>query len=1288
MFRGATRRVGWAARRVTGRRCCCVPRVPPPYRLDAVRLNRDLSTSASESSVRLTLYTESVPSCRWSVQHLSGSSLAVVRADGNPAPLYSSGTRIELSWQDADEHVVLELSGRVLGSDASGLRLQLIGTSEELLNRVRGYLANARPVERRAVARNDGSQDRFLDVIGHGIRGALAERCRRLLVHAEYGLDQVAHSEPFEVAGMPAKLAVQRLHAVQQSLEADFVQRVLRVCLGGGAQTEAARQRRGSALRLVDDDEMQVWLTRSESARALERETRASWHALLPALQAASDHRPELDMDLLGVEALLDALVHAAKLVGLEPSLQQLLLRLAGRVEILDLRNFYQQLLAELQRAGLRLAERPVAVAVAAPEWPRVQPVPSTVDGAPQQHTLALEAAPAAPATVQGRVLGEAKPPPPQVAIDTARRLWSLGQRAAPPMADESIPAVSDALLLQAVQSLATSLKPLGTPGSFREQLQAQADALLGAHAVRIDPRQAEAVELVGRLQQAIEVDPLLPRSFTDWSRRLLPTVLGAQLRPEGLGDSGERLRHLFALLEFGSVLCAERSDAPTQDIAQQIERVVNELARLPALLPEHIDDASQQLERLLQRHRKAGAAIEDRVVEACVGQQRLVDARNEVSQELALVFGGRDVPAAWVRLLDQRLHALLVLTMVRHGRASPEWQRVREHLDELELALSDVARGQRCADPDALLAWIPRLFTQSAADLSPLQEALDELAQALQTGGNDLWQRFVVAAPDPRVDSVVLTPDPLGDELSQRVALLQPGDWLAFGADGTEPRLLKLAWQAPDQQRFVFVSQLGHKAEDISGSALLAALREQRVRILDEGKASIVERAWRRMLEGLHDELAEQAVHDPLTGLLNRKELDRRLLRWINAHQRASLALLWVGLDHLRVLNDSHGMGAGDFALRQVGERLQELAGSVPSGYAARIAGDEFALVLPGTGQAEAEVMGRGLLSHLEALDLHWDERRFRINASVGLTVADESCASGESLLKDAERACRVAKESGRGRLYVHQADDFRISQMRESVNWVGRVEQSLEQGALVLFGQRAVSLSERAQQGPDYLEILLRMRTDDGYASPEHFIVAAERYGQITAIDRFVLQELTRALKRRGPSCPFLIAFNISARNIIDPAFIDEIVASLGEQPVPMSQLCIELTETAAIQQLADAAAGMKRLSAAGLSMVLDDFGSGWSSYQYLRRLPFDVVKVDGAFIRDIATSAEDLALARSINEVAHMLGKLTVAEHIENQETLDLVREIGFDYAQGFFMARPVPVAELLDPPVEPS
>jgi diguanylate cyclase (GGDEF)-like protein len=434
-------------------------------------------------------------------------------------------------------------------------------------------------------------------------------------------------------------------------------------------------------------------------------------------------------------------------------------------------------------------------------------------------------------------------------------------------------------------------------------------------------------------------------------------------------------------------------------------------------------------------------------------------------------------------------------------------------------------------------------------------------------------------------------------------------------------------------------------------------------------------------MLEGLHNELAEQATHDGLTGLLNRKEFDRRLLSAVAGPKRQDLAVLWVGVDHLRMLNQTHGMAAGDDALKAVAQNLRRF-GAERGAHTARIAGDEFALLLEGAKEERAMTVARNLSREIAERELYWQDQPYRLSVSIGVVMASAEGVDPEALLQEAERAYRLAREDGGGKIYRHQADDERMAKLRQTASWVSRVEQALEQGKLVLYGQPALSLSEAARTGPDYMEVLLRMVSEDGLHTPEQFLLAAERYGQIAAVDRFVLDQLIRQLANFPSRVPLLVAFNLSARNLVDQDFVSEMIARLRQQSFPCERLCVELTETAAIAQLTQARRGMARLHELGLALVLDDFGSGYSSYQYLKHLPVDVVKVDGAFIRDITRAPEDLALARSINEIAHLLGKRTVAEHVEDEATLELVREIGFDYAQGFYIRKPEPLQGLLD------
>lgn len=1234
--------------------------------------------------VRLTVHHAADDYDHWVVKGAGGHGLYMQSLNAS-APILEAGTALRLSWSDAQGQRVLEVAGKVRDSDEHGVRLALDESSESSMAMIQSLIrrndptsaSHSSPPQRAAT-----DSHRQLERIRTQITQELGSRIRRLLIQAESGLDQVALGAMAEISGMPARMALEQLHAARVAVARHFLEELQRPW-----QTDAlsapSRERSFASLQLLDDEATQTFLKRSESARKLERHTQKDWLELRTLLVAVTQSLDGLNVDALSIESILEALTTAANDSGLEPGMQQFLLRLCGHPEILDLGGFYQSLHLELLRAGVAPATGKSATTAAAATASTAARVRSP-DTAPPTATSALSQGFAEASPRQPR-RPSAPAPTPASALSAARTIWSLGQ----PATRSDLPAkraaaVSDAALLQALRDMMDAGASSNNAVDFSSRLQQKAAALGGPKDARADERQLEAIDLMARLQQAIERDPLLPRAFRSWCRPLLAPILATQLHPDGLDQSGESLRQLFALLEFGSVLCSERNDPVTRQITENIQRIVNELQSSERLTPAQLDAACEQLEVLLRRQRKAGHAIEERVVDSCVGQQRLVEARRMVHRELAVRFGGREIPEALLPLIDQRLAATMLLTLLRQGAGSAQWQSLRQRIESLDHALRLAREGELVADVDAQLSWLHELNLADGADATALPLQMMSLAACLR-GEPGRWITYqgsnIETAPVP---PEAAAEDNESDVTLRQLAMIKPGDWVTWGEDPATARLLKLAWMAPDSSRYVFVNQLGHRADDLPREHLSAAIRKGVARVVDQGDASVIERAWRSMMEDMHNQLAEHSIHDALTGLLNRKELDRRLIAWTNALERRSLSILWIGVDHLRVINQAHGMTGGDLVLNELAQTLQRYAERTTATEisCARIAGDEFVVVLEGVGPSAARHTAKMLLDQLNAMDLQTEGGSIRMSVSMGLVLADDSCTSTDQLLADAERACSAAKESGRGRLYVHEADDTLLSQMRQSLDWVGRVESSLKTQSLMLYGQRAISLSSRAQADPDYLEILLRMRTENGVALPGDFIVAAERYGQIMTLDRFVLQELTRTLRESRSKQSFRIAFNVSARNIVDPGFIDEILETLQQQPLPMSQLCVELTETAAIAQLAEATVGMQRLADSGLSMVLDDFGSGWSSYQYLRRLPFDVVKVDGAFIKDIATSAEDRAMARSINEIAHLLGKRTVAEHVEDEATLNQVREIGFDYAQGYFVGRPAPLNEFLD------
>ncbi|HWS24931.1 MAG TPA: DUF1631 family protein, partial [Xanthomonadales bacterium] len=1094
------------------------------------------------------------------------------------------------------------------------------------------------------------------------------DACRGLLDAVRSAIDAGAASAPDAANELPPELAAAQLRALGPTIEDEFRRRLTqpwRTPMAG----DSAPRRDAAALQLVGNGEMRAWLTGREASRALGRVCDPAWRPLRALLEFALRGRAQSNPDALGVTAVVDALAHALSVAGLDAGLQDLILHAAGQPQSLDLAGRYERLWLALRRAGIQTES--AANKAAAKQSTVAAPAPSEPAGTASAGASS-KAASTQPAAAPP-MIGFAAPDPAS-AWSALRRIGTAVAPGVDPNLLAGGGAVADAVLLRAAGEL-LGARDGTTATEFRARLQQRARHLAGDAGAPLEQRQHDAVDLVARIHEALDEDPLLPAGFRERCRPLLRPILAAELQGEGIGEAGAPLRRLLSLVEFGSALFASRQDPMTNKLRDTLDDELATLTRTQPWSKPQLEASCERLEALLQRHRAASQAGEKRVVDACEGQQRIADARAHVQRELSELFADSKLPPGLIETLARQLASTMLPLLLRAGPEAAQWQEMLGRLQQLQAALQRAPGAPANGDSARHLEWLHQTCAGSS-DEAALGRCLDGIEAALQ--GKPVSWPAEQGSGEPLSAA---TGAPMGSE--RRLATLQLGDWLSLEDPGQPARLLKLAWRASDASRFVLVNRLGQKAEEIDGAALQAKLDSGSARMVEQGDADLAERAWRRMLIGRHNDLAVQATRDPLTGLLDRRELERHLHAWLVATERAPMLLLWIGIDHLRLVNQSHGMAAGDHLLCEVAATLQRYLQDSRDcqGIVARVAGDEFVVVLQGLPAAQAERIAVAMFDQASALDLNYEGNRLRLSLSMGMVPVDAASASIERLLADAERACDAAKESGRGRWYRYQSDDALLSQMRESADWVRRLDESLQSRGLLLYGQRAVWLGSTGERKPDYIEVLLRMRTSDGVASPGEFIIAAERYGQIAAVDRYVLQELARQLQQVGSVGNLRIAFNISARNIIDAAFVDEIIEILRQQPVPLQQLCVELTETAAIQQIEDAGVGMRKLAAAGLSLVLDDFGSGWSSYQYLRRLPFDVVKVDGAFIRDITRTAEDRALASSINEIAHLLGKQTVAEHVEDQATLDAVRAIGFDYAQGYLIGKPVPLSELL-------
>jgi len=431
-----------------------------------------------------------------------------------------------------------------------------------------------------------------------------------------------------------------------------------------------------------------------------------------------------------------------------------------------------------------------------------------------------------------------------------------------------------------------------------------------------------------------------------------------------------------------------------------------------------------------------------------------------------------------------------------------------------------------------------------------------------------------------------------------------------------------------------------------------------------------------------LSEELSYQASHDVLTDLANRREFELRLRRVLSTAQsdNSEHALCYLDLDQFKVINDTSGHVAGDELLRQLGRILRTHVRKRDT--LARLGGDEFGVLME---HCTLEHAGRGAEALRKAVGLFrftWDGREFQVTTSVGVVPISEHSESAASILSAADSACYAAKEDGGDRVHTFREGDADLERRHGEMQWVPRINRALEEDRFELFAQPIVPVNSEKKEG-DHYEILLRMRDENGQlVAPGRFLPAAERFNLSTRIDRWVIDAAFRWLSehpeklRRLSMC----SINLSGLSLGNEEFMGAIVRRLDEGTLPPDAICFEITETAAIANLASATNFIHSLREKGCRFSLDDFGTGLSSFAYLKNLPVDFLKIDGAFVKSISYDAIDLAMVRSINDIGHTMGKQTIAEFVEDELILERLREIGVDYAQGYGIGRPGPIDQM--------
>lgn len=434
-----------------------------------------------------------------------------------------------------------------------------------------------------------------------------------------------------------------------------------------------------------------------------------------------------------------------------------------------------------------------------------------------------------------------------------------------------------------------------------------------------------------------------------------------------------------------------------------------------------------------------------------------------------------------------------------------------------------------------------------------------------------------------------------------------------------------------------------------------------------------------------LNHQLNYQATHDALTGLINRVEFERITENLISdcKNTRIQHGLCFIDLDQFKVINDTCGHQAGDELLKQIAAYLKMEIGE--SNVVSRLGGDEFGIIFKNCSIDEASEQ---ISSVREAISLQrfvWENKSFSMSVSAGLVLLSQHTGSLYDIFSIADSACYAAKELGRNRVHVYnEADDTFVSTMEGQMQWVHRIDEALEQNRFELYYQTIVSLNENPEPATN-CELLVRMISETGdIIPPMSFIPSAERYNLMSKIDIWVVNKALTIISENLDAIitgKYTFSINLSAQSLSNESFLSYIQQQLKAKKLPANIFCFEITETTAISNLSTAKLFIKSLKDIGCKFSLDDFGSGLSSFEYLKNLSVDYLKIDGAFVRNLINDPVDRAMVQSINQVGHVMGISTIAEFAENKQIIEILKEIGIDYAQGYGISKPEPLSQFI-------
>jgi diguanylate cyclase (GGDEF)-like protein len=690
------------------------------------------------------------------------------------------------------------------------------------------------------------------------------------------------------------------------------------------------------------------------------------------------------------------------------------------------------------------------------------------------------------------------------------------------------------------------------------------------------------------------------------------------------------------------------------------------------------------RLDKVVDREKKIIERNLARVTEACEGQQRIQMANNRVERELAERLQGRSIPRIFNELLVGGWKDLMRLCYLREGVESRAWEMTLVVVDQLMVRLvsGEYDESKLLFKAEELQKLIEKGLSKVPDSKGRNADIIAQLREMLVQGiAADTEMVVYEAVERPGQATPAQSVAPEADDKSMqrwivRARKLKEGQWLEFDAMSSTSHLYQIAWIAEHQTRFVFVNHHGMKVSDMALEEVAQKLKSGELVVLSDAVLPAVENGLDSLVQKIYDQLALESAHDQLTGMKTRKEFERCLAQSVARAKQydKQYVLIYLDITQFKVINNTCGYEAGDNLLRDIGTRFRSVLNKDAT--AGRIGGNEFGVIAMVDSDQHGFQIATELKAAVEEKRFIAGGQSFVIETVTSMLTFDRHNDQVLELLRSVESAVAIAKKLGHREIQVVTQGDSRIEERDEVMAWVARINRALDMNTLKLRCQKIAPVEEGGDVLPHY-EVLLTVVDDKGeHLPPADFIRAAEEYSRMAAVDRWVIDTVLRWMTNHKEKLSTIGGFsiNLSGHSMNDDSFLDFMFENLVRYGVPRDKLIFEVTETTAVANLEDAADFIKEMRGIGCRFSLDDFGAGQSSYAYLKKLPVDFIKIDGAFVKNIAEDDVDYALVKSITEMGHFLNKKIIAEYVSDKEIMEVVKDIGVDYVQGYYLGKP--------------